>query len=84
MRARWRHQGCELGSEKPPTLPAPPCSPSASGRIVCSVATLRPVAMPIQQQLENPLARQILEGPFVSGDSIAVEAEGGHLVFAKA
>ncbi|NLB12941.1 MAG: ATP-dependent chaperone ClpB [Gammaproteobacteria bacterium] len=43
----------------------------------------RPLKRAIQQQLENPLARQILEGKFGSGDSIRVEAEGGHLVFAK-
>ncbi|MGE0208708.1 MAG: ATP-dependent chaperone ClpB [Lysobacteraceae bacterium] len=43
----------------------------------------RPLKRAIQQQLENPLARQILEGVFASGDAIAVEAEGGHLVFKK-
>ena len=43
----------------------------------------RPLKRAIQQQLENPLARQILEGRFASGDSIAVDAERGHLVFAK-
>ena len=44
----------------------------------------RPLKRAIQQQLENPLARQILEGTFASGDAIAVDAEGGHLVFGKA
>lgn len=44
----------------------------------------RPLKRAIQQQLENPLAREILEGRFVSGDTIAVNAEGGHLVFRKA
>ncbi|HPA00657.1 MAG TPA: AAA family ATPase, partial [Chiayiivirga sp.] len=44
----------------------------------------RPLKRAIQQQLENPLARQILQGAFASGDTIAVEAEGGHLVFRKA
>ena len=44
----------------------------------------RPLKRAIQQQLENPLAKQILEGAFTSGDTIAVEAEGGHLVFKKA
>ncbi|MEZ5545853.1 MAG: ATP-dependent chaperone ClpB [Lysobacteraceae bacterium] len=44
----------------------------------------RPLKRAIQQQLENPLARQILEGRFAVGDAIAVEAEGGHLVFRKA
>jgi ATP-dependent Clp protease ATP-binding subunit ClpB len=44
----------------------------------------RPLKRAIQQQLENPLAREILEGRFLSGDTIAVNAEGGHLVFRKA
>jgi ATP-dependent Clp protease ATP-binding subunit ClpB len=35
----------------------------------------------IQQQLENPLAQQILSGAFASGDVIHVEAEGGRLQF---
>jgi len=43
----------------------------------------RPLKRAIQQQLENPLARQILEGRFASGDTVQVEAEGGHLSFAK-
>ena len=43
----------------------------------------RPLKRAIQQQLENPLAREILEGHFASGDTIAVAAEGGHLVFRK-
>ena len=38
----------------------------------------------IQQQLENPLAQQILSGAFASGDTIVVDAEGGHVVFRKA
>ena len=44
----------------------------------------RPLKRAIQQQLENPLAREILEGRFQPGDAIAVDAEGGHLAFAKA
>ncbi|KAB2900056.1 MAG: ATP-dependent chaperone ClpB [Dokdonella sp.] len=44
----------------------------------------RPLKRAIQQQLENPLARQILEGRFGSGDTVQVEAEGGHLAFRKA
>ncbi len=43
----------------------------------------RPLKRAIQQQLENPLAREILEGRFSPGDTIAVDAEGGHLVFRK-
>ncbi|WP_149195530.1 ATP-dependent chaperone ClpB [Luteimonas suaedae] len=44
----------------------------------------RPLKRAIQQQLENPLAQQILSGGFGSGDTVAVEAEGGRLVFRKA
>jgi ATP-dependent Clp protease ATP-binding subunit ClpB len=43
----------------------------------------RPLKRAIQQQLENPLAREILEGKFQPGDTVAVDAEGGRLVFAK-
>ncbi len=42
----------------------------------------RPLKRAIQQQLENPLARQILEGRFQPGDTVHVGIEGGHLVFA--
>ena len=41
----------------------------------------RPLKRAIQQQLENPLARQILEGKFAAGATIVVEAEQGHLAF---
>ncbi|MBB4129194.1 ATP-dependent Clp protease ATP-binding subunit ClpB [Xanthomonas translucens] len=44
----------------------------------------RPLKRAIQSQLENPLAQQILSGQFLSGDTIRVEAEGGHLTFLKA
>ncbi|MGO4703453.1 ATP-dependent chaperone ClpB [Dyella sp. 2RAB6] len=43
----------------------------------------RPLKRAIQQQLENPLAREILEGRFAAGDTIEVDAEGGRLVFRK-
>ena len=43
----------------------------------------RPLKRAIQQQLENPLAKQILEGRFEVGNTIVVDAEGGHLVFRK-
>jgi ATP-dependent Clp protease ATP-binding subunit ClpB len=43
----------------------------------------RPLKRAIQQQLENPLARQILEGRFQPGDTVSVVAEGGHLRFDK-
>ena len=43
----------------------------------------RPLKRAIQQQLENPLAQQILSGAFGSGDVVKVDAEAGRLVFAK-
>ncbi len=43
----------------------------------------RPLKRAIQQQLENPLAQKILGGEFTNGDTIKVEAGGGHLQFAK-
>ncbi|MCQ4164436.1 ATP-dependent chaperone ClpB [Tahibacter harae] len=44
----------------------------------------RPLKRAIQQQLENPLARQILEGRFAAGETVTVDAQGGHLVFGSA
>ena len=41
----------------------------------------RPLKRAIQQQLENPLARQILEGRFQGGDTVHVSASGGQLAF---
>ena len=41
----------------------------------------RPLKRAIQQQLENPLAREILEGRYAPGSTIAVDAAGGHLSF---
>ncbi|WP_266168448.1 ATP-dependent chaperone ClpB [Dyella subtropica] len=41
----------------------------------------RPLKRAIQQQLENPLAREILEGRYAPGDTIVVDAESGQLVF---
>ena len=41
----------------------------------------RPLKRAIQQQLENPLAQQILSGKFGNGDVVRVDAEGGALVF---
>ena len=43
----------------------------------------RPLKRAIQQQLENPLAKEILDGRFQPGDAIMVDAESGHLVFDK-
>jgi ATP-dependent Clp protease ATP-binding subunit ClpB len=44
----------------------------------------RPLKRTIQQQLENPLARQILEGRYAPGDTISVVIEGGQLAFRQA
>jgi ATP-dependent Clp protease ATP-binding subunit ClpB len=44
----------------------------------------RPLKRAIQQQLENPLAREILEGRFQPGDTVAVDARNGKLEFRKA
>jgi ATP-dependent Clp protease ATP-binding subunit ClpB len=43
----------------------------------------RPLKRAIQQQLENPLAQEILSGHFGNGDTVRVDAEGGKLVFVK-
>jgi ATP-dependent Clp protease ATP-binding subunit ClpB len=43
----------------------------------------RPLKRAIQQQLENPLAREILEGRYAPGDTVRVDAEAGRLVFAS-
>lgn len=41
----------------------------------------RPLKRAIQQQLENPLAQQILSGKFGAGDTIEVEIDDEHFVF---
>jgi ATP-dependent Clp protease ATP-binding subunit ClpB len=43
----------------------------------------RPLKRAIQQQIENPLAREILAGNFVPGDTIKVGASGSAITFAK-
>ena len=43
----------------------------------------RPLKRAIQQQIENPLAQEILSGRFGNGDVVKVDAEGGKLVFGK-
>jgi ATP-dependent Clp protease ATP-binding subunit ClpB len=43
----------------------------------------RPLKRAIQQQIENPLAQEILSGKFGSGDVVKVDAEGGKLVFVQ-
>jgi ATP-dependent Clp protease ATP-binding subunit ClpB len=44
----------------------------------------RPLKRAVQQYIENPLAKEILAGKFVPGDTIAFEVQGGHVVFSKA
>ncbi|MEO8303468.1 MAG: ATP-dependent chaperone ClpB [Betaproteobacteria bacterium] len=43
----------------------------------------RPLKRAIQQQIENPLARDILSGRFAAGDTIKVGVTGGEITFAK-
>jgi ATP-dependent Clp protease ATP-binding subunit ClpB len=44
----------------------------------------RPLKRAIQQSIENPLAKQILEGRFAAKDVIRVEYRGGAMQFEKA
>ena len=44
----------------------------------------RPLKRAIQEKIENPLARQILEGKFAAKDVIRVDVANGQLVFTKA
>jgi ATP-dependent Clp protease ATP-binding subunit ClpB len=44
----------------------------------------RPLKRAIQSEIENPLAKQILAGEFAAKDTIKVDFQSGHMVFAKA
>jgi ATP-dependent Clp protease ATP-binding subunit ClpB len=44
----------------------------------------RPLKRAIQRLLQDPLARRVLEGEFVEGDTIRVDGARGELVFTKA
>ncbi|HAF55143.1 MAG TPA: ATP-dependent chaperone ClpB, partial [Thauera sp.] len=44
----------------------------------------RPLKRAIQERIENPLAKAILEGRFAAKDRIRVDAENGELVFRRA
>ena len=44
----------------------------------------RPLKRAIQQQIENPLAREILSGNYAPGDTVHVREKGGKIIFAKA
>ena len=43
----------------------------------------RPLKRAIQQQIENPLATEILKGNFAPGETVHVAAKGGKLIFVK-
>ncbi len=43
----------------------------------------RPLKRAIQAQIENPLAKEILQGKFAAGDLIRVEAKNGQIGFVK-
>ncbi len=44
----------------------------------------RPLKRAIQQEIENPLAREILAGRYVAGDTVKVGASGAKITFGKA
>ena len=44
----------------------------------------RPLKRAIQQSIENPLAKQILEGRFAAKDIVRVEYRNGAMQFEKA
>jgi ATP-dependent Clp protease ATP-binding subunit ClpB len=43
----------------------------------------RPLKRAIQQEIENPLAKEILAGNFAPGDTVKVDASGGKITFSK-
>jgi ATP-dependent Clp protease ATP-binding subunit ClpB len=43
----------------------------------------RPLKRAIQAQIENPLAKEILEGRFGAKDTIMVDSKNGVIVFSK-
>ncbi|HNI81976.1 MAG TPA: hypothetical protein PLX21_08640, partial [Rhodocyclaceae bacterium] len=44
----------------------------------------RPLKRAIQEHIENPLARRILEGQFAAKDTIRVSCDNGRIAFARA
>jgi len=44
----------------------------------------RPLKRAIQSEIENPLAREILNGDFMAKDVIKVDVKAGKIVFSKA
>jgi ATP-dependent Clp protease ATP-binding subunit ClpB len=43
----------------------------------------RPLTRAIQQQIENPLAKEILSGKYAAGDTVRVRMSGSELTFVK-
>ncbi|MDY6799334.1 MAG: type VI secretion system ATPase TssH, partial [Pseudomonadota bacterium] len=43
----------------------------------------RPLKRAIQRMIENPLAQRLLNGDFVSGDTILAKVDGDQLVFTR-
>jgi ATP-dependent Clp protease ATP-binding subunit ClpB len=43
----------------------------------------RPLRRAIQSEIENPLAKRILEGEFGAKDTVKIAAKGGVIQFAK-
>ena len=43
----------------------------------------RPLKRAIQQQIENPISRMILEGKLGAKDTVQIGVKGGELVFSK-
>jgi ATP-dependent Clp protease ATP-binding subunit ClpB len=43
----------------------------------------RPLKRAIQSEIENPLAKAVLEGRFAPKDTIVVDTRGGKMVFEK-
>ncbi len=43
----------------------------------------RPLKRAIQQQLENPLSKEILEGNFAPKDRVLVDVQSGRMKFSK-
>jgi ATP-dependent Clp protease ATP-binding subunit ClpB len=43
----------------------------------------RPLKRAIQQEIENPLAKEILSGKFIAGDAVHVAHKNGKIVFTK-
>jgi ATP-dependent Clp protease ATP-binding subunit ClpB len=41
----------------------------------------RPLKRAVQQEVENPLAQQILAGKFMPGDTIDIDLQDDHITF---